>query len=101
MNGKSIPSELTEAPSLTSRFLSIIKPRRLKTWLWSAGILFVLVVLALIEIRTSFFQSWIFTRINKRIHFELAEGRNAAIVFPRPAPFDDRRGYSKLSTFQS
>ena len=101
MNGKSIPSELAEAPSLTSRLISFVSPKRLKTWLWWFGALLVIAVLGIIEIRTSFLQSWIFTRTNARISFKLAEGRNASIVFPRSAPFDDRRGYSKLSNFQS
>src|SRR4029077_17036086 len=58
-------------------------------------------LLAVVEIRTSFVQSWIFTRTNARISFDLAEGRDSIIVFPRSAPFDDRRGYSKLGNFQS
>ena len=101
MNSKSIPSELAEAPSRKSRLTSFINRRRLKTWLWRFGVLLVIAALGIIEIRTSFLQSWIFTRTNKRISFKLAEGRDSTIVFPRSAPFDDRRGYSKLSAFQS
>jgi membrane peptidoglycan carboxypeptidase len=101
MNGKPISSELTEAPSLTSRVFSFIVPRQLKKWLWWCGGLLAIVVLAFIEIRTSFVQSWIFTSTNKRISFELAAGRSPAIVFPRSAPFDDRRGYSKLANLQA
>src|ERR1043166_8727894 len=101
MNGKPIPSELTETPSLTSRVFSFVAPQRLKKWLWWCAGLLTLIALAVIEIRTSFLQSWIFTRTNKRVHFELASGRSPAIVFPRSAPFDDRRGYSKIPGFQS
>src|SRR5437667_2252850 len=101
MNGKPISSELTEAPSLTSRVFSFIVPRQLKKWLWWCGGLLAIVVFAFIEIRTSFVQSWIFTSTNKRISFELAAGRSPAIVFPRSAPFDDRRGYSKLANLQA
>jgi len=101
MNGKSIPSELADAPSLTSRVISFIKPKRPKVWLWWGGAACFIALLAIVEIRTSFVQSWIFTRTNARISFNLAEGRDSSIVFPRSAPFDDRRGYSKLGNFQS
>src|SRR5215831_5895705 len=101
MNGKSIPSELADAPSLTSRVISFIKPKRPKVWLWCGGAAFATALLAIVEIRTSFVQSWIFTRTNARISFSLAEGRDSGIFFPRSAPFDDRRGYSKLGNFQS
>src|SRR5216684_7078437 len=100
MNGKSIPSEITQTPSLTGRWF-FTKKGRLKSWLWWCSAVCIIAVLGLVEVRTSFLQSWIFTRTNERISFELADRRNANIVFPRSAPFDDRRGYSKLSSFQS
>jgi membrane peptidoglycan carboxypeptidase len=49
----------------------------------------------------SFLQSWLFTRTNARISYELQPGRSSSIAFPRQAPFDDRRGYSMLPRFQS
>src|ERR1043166_1395478 len=101
MNGKPISSELTEVPSIASRLFSFVNLNRLKKWLWLCGGLLAVAALALVEIRTSFLQSWIFTRTNERISFKLSAGRSPAIVFPRSAPFDDRRGYSKLGAFQS
>jgi membrane peptidoglycan carboxypeptidase len=100
MNGKSISSEIPETPSYTGGWF-LTQKGRLKAWLWWCAAFFIIAVLGLIEIRTSFLQSWIFTRTNQRVSFELAAGRNSSIVFPRSAPFDDRRGYSKLANFQS
>ena len=54
-----------------------------------------------IEIQTSLLQSWFFTRTNEQLSYQLTEGQSTAIAFPRSAPFDDRRGYSKLPAFQS
>jgi len=102
MNGKSIPSELSGTPSITSRLLLFINRRgRLKKWLWRLGFLLAIFVCAFIELQTSILQSWIFTSTNERVSFKLANGASKEIAFPRSAPFDDRRGYSKLPVFQS
>jgi membrane peptidoglycan carboxypeptidase len=100
MDADSIPTEVEPTPSLISRWF-FTNTGSLKRWLrWS---IFFLVVISwgVIEIRTSVLQSWLFTATNKRISFELAAGRSSSIAFPRRAPFDDRRGYSKLSDFQA
>jgi membrane peptidoglycan carboxypeptidase len=100
MDGHSISSDLEPTPSPVSR-LSLTRTGSLKRWLkW--GIFFLFIALCgLLEIRTSVLQSWIFTATNNRISFELASGRSSRVEFPRPAPFDNRRGYSKLADFQS
>ena len=101
MNGKSIPSEISGTPSLISRLLSLVGKRRLKIWLCWLGAVFVLFLCVFIEFETSILQSWIFTSTNERLYFNLKDGSSKDIRFPRSAPFDDRRGYSKLPVFQA
>ena len=100
MNGKSVPSELAQSPSPASRASFFIHRRRVRLWLWWLAALLLIIALATIEAYTSVFQSWLFSRINDRIEFQMVAGRSTSIAFPRSAPFDDRRGYSKLPQFQ-
>ena len=101
MNGKSIPSDFPRVVSAASRLFSFIDRRRLKRWLgWLGALLFVFLC-AFIEFQTSALQSWIFTSTNERLFFKPGDGPSNEIAFPRSAPFDDRRGYSKLSVFQA
>jgi membrane peptidoglycan carboxypeptidase len=100
MDADSIPTGAEPTPSLLSRWFCT-KTGTLKRWLkWGIALLFV-ILFVVIEVRTSVLQSWLFTATNKRISFELAAGRSPRIAFPHAAPFDDRRGYSKLNDFQS
>jgi membrane peptidoglycan carboxypeptidase len=99
MNSK--PIDLTEVSSSTSWLSTVLTKRRLKVWLWLALSLLLLAAGIVIEFKTSIVQAWIFTRTNERLSFELAPGAASSIAFPAPAPFDDRRGYSKLADFQS
>ena len=101
MNEKSVPSEITRAPSVATRFFSLVDRRRLRRWLWWSGACLVLLICLFVEIQTSLLQSWIFTSTNERLFFKVQEGPSSEITFPRAAPFDDRRGYSKLPQFQS
>ncbi len=100
MNGKSVPSDLAQPLSLASRVSLLVNKRRLKRWLGWLVVISVVIGLGFLEIYTSVLQSWLFTRINERIAFDIAAGRSGAIAFPRSAPLDDRRGYSKLPQFQ-
>jgi membrane peptidoglycan carboxypeptidase len=100
MDGKSVPSDLAQSPSLASRVSFFVNKKRLKFWLWWLAAMLGMIGLVILEIHTSVLQSWLFTRINERIAFQITAGRSSAIVFPRAAPFDDRRGYSKLAQFQ-
>ncbi len=101
MNGKTISSELQRLPSLAARLFFFINKRRLKNWLWWSAAILLIAVCLFIEIQTSVIQSWIFTSTNQRIFYSLQAGRSAEISFPHSAPFDDRRGYSKLPNYQS
>jgi membrane peptidoglycan carboxypeptidase len=101
MNGKTISSAFLRAPSAVSRILWFVNGQRLKRWLYALAVLLFLFVGAFIEFQTSLLQSWFFTTTNVRLHFKLGEGPSQEIAYPRSAPFDDRRGYSKLSAFQS
>ena len=101
MNGKSLPSELSQAPSLAWRLFSLFNFKRLKVWLWWLGIFLLVLAGIFIEIQTSLLQSWFFTSTNERLFYTLKDGRSDEILFPRPGPFDERRGYSKLPAFQT
>ena len=96
MHGKSIPSDLTQAPPVKSRWFSINRRYfRLAPWLAILAVLLAVFV----EFQTSVIQSWIFTRTNRQVHYKLAAGPSSSIAFPHGGPFDDRRGYSKLGDF--
>lgn len=101
MNGKSIPSELPRTSSAAARMFSFINRRRLKKWLRRLAFFLAVLVAIFVEFQTSLVQSWIFTSTNERVYYTLGDGPSREIAFPRPAPFDDRRGYSKLPLFQS
>jgi membrane peptidoglycan carboxypeptidase len=101
MNGKSVSSDITQSPTLTSRIFSSANKRRLRFLLRWLLALFLIAAVGFIEIHTSILQTWVFTTTNERLYFEMAPGGSANIVFPRSAPFDDRRGYSKLPALRS
>jgi len=101
MSEKTIPSELSRAPSLASRLLFVFNFKRLKVWLWWLALFAIIAAAIFVEIQTSLLQSWFFTSTNERLFYNLKDGSSDAILFPRAAPFDDRRGYSKLPAFQS
>ena len=101
MNSKPVSSDLSHAPSFASRLFWFANQKRVKIWLWFALSILLLVVFVFIEIQTSFLQSWFFTRTNEQLSYQMATGRSAEIAFPRSAPFDDRRGYSKMPVFQA
>ena len=101
MNGKTIPSDFPRALSAASRFFWFINRKRLTRWLWWATAIILVFLGAFVEFQTSLLQSWIFTSTNERLYYVLGDGPSSEIAFPRSAPFDDRRGYAKLSQFQS
>lgn len=53
----------------------------------------------LYEVRTSAVQSRLVSRYNKELSYDLGPGSSPTIVFPRGGPFDERLGYSKISSF--
>ena len=101
MNGKSIPTELSPTASLAARLLFFLNFKRLKVWLWWLGFILIVAACLFVEIQTSLLQSWFFTSTNERLFYSLKDGPSREILFPRPAPFDERRGYSQLPAFQS
>ena len=101
MRGKSIPSDLAPAPSPVARFLFFLNFKRLKVWLGWLALVLVIALGVLIEIQTSLLQSWLFTSTNERLFYRLKDGPSGEIIFPRAAPFDERRGYSKLPGYQN
>lgn len=101
MISKPIPSELAQAPTIASRLFSCAHKKRVKIWLGLGLFILLLAGATFIEIQTSVLQSWFFTRTNEQLSYRLQTGRSAWIAFPRSAPFDDRRGYSKLPGLQS
>ncbi|MBI2228462.1 MAG: transglycosylase domain-containing protein [Deltaproteobacteria bacterium] len=96
-----VPLGLTHLSSPASRVFVFLNKRRLKVWLLWVIAFLVLAGLGLVEIHTSLLQSWLFTRVNEQVSYELAAGVSPSIAFPRPAPFDGRRGYSKIPSFQT
>src|SRR5687768_1769974 len=101
MNSNPVSSDLATPVSLSSRLFSFTQTKRFKIGLWLGLLCLLLSAAIFIEIQTSVLQSWVFTRTNEQLSYRLEAGRSAWIAFPRSAPFDDRRGYSKLPTFQS
>jgi membrane peptidoglycan carboxypeptidase len=100
MNSNPVSSDLAQAPSVASRLFSFHK-KRFNLWLWLGLFILLLIAGIFIEIQTSVLQSWFFTRTNEQLSYRLQHGRSAWIAFPRSAPFDDRRGYSKIPAFQA
>ena len=101
MSGKSIPTELLPAPSLVARLLFFLNFKRLKVWLWWLAVILIVAAAIFLEIQTSLLQSWFFTSTNERLFYTLKNGASREIIFPRAAPFDERRGYSKVPDFQT
>jgi membrane peptidoglycan carboxypeptidase len=101
MSGKSLPTELSPVHSFAYRLFSIFNFKRLKVWLWWLGIFLLICAGIFAEIQTSALQSWFFTSTNERLYYKVENGRSEEIIFPRSGPFDERRGYSKLPSFQT
>ena len=99
MNEKSVRSDFPRAHSAASHLVPFITRKWLKRLAWWLCALLVVFLCAFIEFQTSALQSWIFTSTNERLFYSLGEGSSNDIGYPRSAPFDDRRGYSKLPAF--
>ncbi|HYK91862.1 MAG TPA: transglycosylase domain-containing protein, partial [Acidobacteriota bacterium] len=55
--------------------------------------------LAVYEMRTSAFESWILSTYAKRISYKIEPGPSSSVVFPRSGPFDIRSGYALIPEF--
>ncbi len=74
-------------------------PRRLlRVLLWTAATIAVLSAVV-IELRSSWVQSLIFSAISNRMSFKLAPGASRAIRFSSTGPYDERLGYSRIPKF--
>jgi hypothetical protein len=66
-----------------------------------------LAILALIgwaanyEMRTSYLEAWLFTRIDRAMSVAVQPGSNDSIRFPKHGPYDERLGYVALPQFIS
>src|SRR5258708_6744504 len=52
-----------------------------------------------LEGRTSFFQSFVFTRLIGKASFTVDAGPNAELRFPAAGPYDERLGYAQLPSY--
>src|SRR5213075_1015153 len=48
------------------------------------------------EMRTSYLEAWIFTRLDRGMSFGAQPGPSEAIRFPKHGPYDERLGYVAL-----
>src|SRR5215472_18393500 len=74
----------------------------------SIGVLRWLVVLAILaligygvhyEMKTSYLEAWIFTRLDRGMSFAAQPGPSDSILFPKHGPYDERLGYIALPQF--
>ena len=68
-------------------------------WPLKVLLLLLLVAAVLFEFRTSWLQSKLLTAVARRSTYSLGQGPSPTVRFPRSAPYADRLGYSRLSTF--
>jgi len=101
MNEKSVSSDPAPLSAPAARVHWLPNQRRLKFWFRWWIVLLALAALGFVEIHTSLLQSWIATYVNERVSYKLAPGPSPSIAFPRPGPFDERRGYSRIAALQA
>ena len=65
----------------------------------AVGVLFLLGVVTVWEVRTSTLQSIYFSRVGGEITYSLAPGPSSSIRFPAEGPFDARLGYPAIPAF--
>ncbi len=68
-------------------------------WMAVVAVLALLVCGVAAEIRTSFLQSVLFSRLARQMTFTVAPGPSQAIIFPKYGPYDQRLGYAELPSF--
>jgi membrane peptidoglycan carboxypeptidase len=68
-------------------------------WVTVAAILGLLVWGIVIEARSSYLQSLMFSRLAKNLTFSVAPGPSDTIIFPKYGPYDERLGYAELPRF--
>jgi hypothetical protein len=65
----------------------------------ATGLVLILVLVALFEIRTSRLQALLLSRFDRGIHFALEPGAGSGLRAPAGGPYDARLGYSRLPDF--
>lgn len=77
-----------------------IAPERTARWRLAAATATVLAVFAVAyELRTSALESFLFSRMARRLSYTVEPGPSPSIVFPRGGPSDERRGIVRLPDF--
>jgi hypothetical protein len=71
------------------------RPRRLLGW--TTALVALAGALIATEIRTSWLQSRLVTRINQELSWSLGPGPSPAVAFPRHGPYDARLGYTRVA----
>ncbi len=94
-----IPAEGVEADARSAPWRRAGLRARLLRLSVAAGLLLVLALTALFEVRTSNLQALLFSTLDREIHFKLEPGAGAALRFPDGGPYDGRLGYSRLPSF--
>jgi len=66
-----------------------------------ATILTIILLIALVvfELKTSYFQSFVLSQWAQRMDFEVEDGPNKDLIFPKDGPFDKRLGYTRVQDF--
>ena len=58
-----------------------------------------LIGLVILELKTSYFQSFVLSQWAQRMDFEVEDGPNKDLIFPKDGPFDKRLGYTRVQDF--
>ena len=58
-----------------------------------------LIGLVILELKTSYFQSFVLSQWAQRMDFEVEDGPNKDLIFPEDGPFDKRLGYTRVQDF--
>ncbi len=68
-------------------------------WVVAAAVLALLAYGVAAEIRSSFLQSVLFSRLDRHMTLKVTSGPSQAIIFPQYGPYDERLGYAELPRF--
>ena len=79
----------------------LLRGIRVLRWLVLLAILALIGWAANYEMRTSYLEAWLFTRIDRAMSVAVEPGSNDSIRFPKHGPYDERLGYTALPQFIS
>jgi membrane peptidoglycan carboxypeptidase len=94
MSGKAITDSVRRLPR-TARLRELLLRRSVLLPL----VALVLVLAALVEIRTSFVQALVLSRVARTLTYRVERGPSPSVRFPRSGPYDERLGYTRLPDF--